>query len=86
VVYVEAISNPTIQVPDLPAVAAWAKQHGLISVIDSTFATPVNLRPLSLGFDVVLHSATKYLNGHSDLIAGVMLGNQELVTKVRDWV
>ena len=85
-VYVEALSNPKVQVPDLPAVAAWSKQQGLVSVIDSTFATPVNLRPLSIGFDVVLHSATKYLNGHSDVIAGVMAGSKALVTRVSDVV
>jgi cystathionine beta-lyase/cystathionine gamma-synthase len=72
VIYVEAISNPLMQVPDLPAVVAFARQHQLTSVIDATFATPVNLRPaLSPGFDLVIHSATKYLNGHSDLIAGM---------------
>jgi cystathionine beta-lyase/cystathionine gamma-synthase len=49
---------------DLPAVAAFARRHGLVSIIDATFATPINLRPLELGFDVVLHSATKYLSGH----------------------
>lgn len=70
VIYVEAISNPLMQVPDLPGVVAFAKQHGLTSVIDATFATPVLFRPASIGFDLVIHSATKYLNGHSDIIAG----------------
>jgi cystathionine gamma-synthase/cystathionine gamma-lyase/cystathionine beta-lyase len=74
VVYVEAISNPLIQVPDLPGVVAFARKHGLTSVIDATFATPVLLRPAAdLGFDLVIHSATKYLNGHSDIIAGVFV-------------
>eukprot|EP00775_Hariotina_reticulata_P013055 gene13055-13182_t len=84
-IYVEAISNPLMQVPDLPAVVAFARQHQLTSVIDATFATPVNLRPaLSPGFDVVIHSATKYLNGHSDLIAGVVAASTEMINKVRD--
>jgi cystathionine gamma-synthase/cystathionine gamma-lyase/cystathionine beta-lyase len=55
-------------------VARFARDHGLTSIIDSTFATPVNLRPIELGFDVVVHSATKYLNGHSDLVAGCVIG------------
>jgi cystathionine gamma-synthase/cystathionine gamma-lyase/cystathionine beta-lyase len=60
-----------MQVPDLPGVVAFAKQHGLTSIIDATFATPVLLRPaVQCGFDLVIHSATKYLNGHSDVIAG----------------
>jgi hypothetical protein len=78
VIYVEAISNPLMQVPDLPGVAAFGRTHGLVSVIDATFATPVLLRPAALGFDIVLHSATKYLNGHSDLIAGVQTWNTSL--------
>jgi cystathionine beta-lyase/cystathionine gamma-synthase len=83
VIYVEAISNPLMEVPDLPAVVAFAKQHSLTSVIDATFATPINLQPaLNPGFDVVIHSATKFLNGHSDLIAGVVAGSAEMVSQV----
>ncbi|KAI8470293.1 MAG: cystathionine beta-lyase MetC [Monoraphidium minutum] len=81
--YVEAISNPLCEVMDLPAVVAFAKKHKLLSIIDATFATPVNLQPARLGFDVVLHSATKYLNGHSDVIAGVVAGRRELVEGIR---
>lgn len=81
-IYVEALSNPLLQVPDLKAVVAFARRHGLTSVIDATFATPVNLRPLALGFDVVLHSGTKYLNGHSDVIAGVVAGSATFVQQV----
>ena len=79
--YVEAMSNPLCQVANLEAVAAFSKENGLTSMIDSTFATPYNLRPLSIGFDLVLHSATKYLNGHSDIVAGVAAGSKELVGK-----
>lgn len=81
-VYVEAISNPLMEVGDLEKVAAFARDLGLVSVIDNTFATPVNFRPLELGFDLVVHSATKYLSGHSDLIAGVVAGSAEKVAAV----
>lgn len=74
--YVEAMSNPLVEVADLPAVVSFCQQHGLASLIDSTFATPYNFRPLEIGFDLVLHSATKYLNGHSDIVAGVAAGSQ----------
>jgi cystathionine beta-lyase/cystathionine gamma-synthase len=82
-VYVESISNPLMQVADLEAVVAFAQRHGLLTLIDSTFATPVNFRPLEIGFDLVLHSATKYLNGHSDIVAGAVMGSEELVGKVK---
>lgn len=81
--YAETISNPLIEVANLRAVAEFARRHGLISVIDNTFASPVNFRPLELGFDLVVHSATKYLNGHSDLVAGVVVGAAEQVERVR---
>ncbi|HKD99916.1 MAG TPA: PLP-dependent transferase, partial [Planctomycetota bacterium] len=72
-IYVEAMTNPLLEVADLRAVVTFARAHGLVSVIDATFASPVNLRPLELGFDLVVHSATKYLNGHSDVINGVVV-------------
>lgn len=78
-IYVESISNPTMRVAALDEVVAFAGEHGLVSVIDNTFATPVNFRPLELGFDLELHSATKYLNGHSDLVAGVLAGSERLI-------
>ena len=82
-IYVEAITNPRLDVADLEGVVRFARDHGLTSIIDSTFATPVNLRPIELGFDLVLHSATKYLNGHSDLVAGCVIGRAALVEQVR---
>lgn len=82
-VYVEALTNPRLEVADLEGIAKFARAHGLISIIDSTFATPVNLRPLELGFDLVIHSATKYLNGHSDLVAGCVIGSASLIERVR---
>jgi cystathionine beta-lyase/cystathionine gamma-synthase len=82
-IYVEALTNPLLEVADLPAVARFAREHGLCSLVDATFATPVLLRPIALGFDVVLHSATKYLNGHSDIVAGAVIGRARQVEDVR---
>jgi cystathionine beta-lyase/cystathionine gamma-synthase len=76
-IYVETISNPLMEVGDLEAVVSFARDHDLVTVIDNTFATPVNFRPLEMGFDLVIHSATKYLNGHSDIVAGVVVGSDE---------
>jgi cystathionine beta-lyase/cystathionine gamma-synthase len=80
---VETITNPLMRVARLRDVVAFARQEDLTSVVDNTFATPVNLNPLAIGFDVVFHSATKYLNGHSDLVAGAVCGSAELVDKAR---
>ena len=82
-ILVESITNPLVQVMDLEAAAAFARQHGLLSIIDNTFATPVNYRPLAHGFDIVLHSATKYLNGHSDLNAGALMGSKAHIGPIR---
>ncbi len=82
-IYVEALTNPLLEVADLRAVADFGRTHQLVSMVDATFASPVLLRPLSLGFDLVLHSATKYLNGHSDIVAGAVVGSAERVTAVR---
>jgi cystathionine beta-lyase/cystathionine gamma-synthase len=80
--YVEAMSNPLVEVADLPAVVTFCREHGLVSLIDSTFATPYNFRPLEMGFDLSLHSATKYLNGHSDIVAGAVAGSQQRIEKL----
>jgi cystathionine beta-lyase/cystathionine gamma-synthase len=82
-IYVESMSNPMLQVNDLKAAAAFGKEHGLVSLIDNTFASPVNFRPAEWGFDLSLHSCTKYLNGHSDIVAGAVIGGGDLVEKVR---
>src|SRR5690606_25883393 len=79
---VETITNPLVRVGRLREVAEFCRAHGITSVIDNTFATPVNFRPLQVGFDLVVHSATKYLNGHSDLAAGAVMGSAELVGRV----
>ena len=70
VIYVETPSNPLMKLVDLAAIASLAKKHDLVSMIDNTFASPVNQNPIAFGIDVVLHSATKYLGGHSDILAG----------------
>jgi cystathionine beta-lyase/cystathionine gamma-synthase len=80
---VETISNPLVRVPHLLEVLRFARHGGLTSVIDNTFASPVNFRPLEIGFDLVCHSATKYLNGHSDICAGCVVGSTALVERVR---
>jgi cystathionine beta-lyase/cystathionine gamma-synthase len=72
-IWVETPTNPTLKLIDLRKVADIAKKHKLLSVVDNTFATPILQRPLELGFDIVVHSATKYLNGHSDVISGVAI-------------
>lgn len=82
-IYVETMSNPLLQVGDLKAAAEFAKAHGLISIIDNTFASPINFRPPDWGFDLSLHSGTKYLNGHSDIVAGAIIGHAELVDRIK---
>jgi cystathionine beta-lyase/cystathionine gamma-synthase len=82
-IYVETITNPLMQVADLEAIAAFARSRGLVSIIDNTFATPVNFRPLEHGFDLSVHSCTKYMNGHSDIVAGAVIGRRELVDRVK---
>ena len=81
-IYVESVSNPLIQVADLTAVVAFARQHNLVSVVDNTFLTPLFYRPLEEGFDLVIHSATKYLNGHSDLVAGAVAGPSRWIKQI----
>jgi cystathionine beta-lyase/cystathionine gamma-synthase len=84
--YIETPTNPTLQVVDLRKAIAFAKKHQLVSIIDSTFATPLLQKPLALGFDMVLHSVTKYLAGHSDLLGGVVAGNAPRIEQVRQMV
>jgi cystathionine beta-lyase/cystathionine gamma-synthase len=81
-IYVETVSNPLMSVADLGAVVDFAAAHGLVSIIDNTFASPVNFRPAEAGFDLSVHSCTKYLNGHSDIVAGAIIGRAQLVEKV----
>jgi cystathionine beta-lyase/cystathionine gamma-synthase len=80
--YVESPTNPSIRVVDLQRIASLAKQQGLISMIDSTFGTPINQRPAEYGLDLIMHSGTKYLGGHTDLICGVVAGRKELIERI----
>ena len=82
-IYVEAISNPLIEVGDLEAVVEFARKNKLVSMVDNTFASPINFRPAEHGFDLSLHSCTKYLNGHSDIVAGAVIGRADLVDKIK---
>ena len=82
-IYVEAMTNPLLQVADLPAVVRFARAHRLTSMIDNTFASPVNYCPIEAGFDLSLHSATKYLNGHSDIVAGAVAGSAATIERIR---
>jgi cystathionine beta-lyase/cystathionine gamma-synthase len=72
-----------MSVSDLAAAADFAKEHGLVSMVDNTFASPMNFRPAEWGFDLSLHSCTKYMNGHNDIVAGAVIGRAELVEQVR---
>jgi cystathionine beta-lyase/cystathionine gamma-synthase len=82
--YLESPTNPTLRVVDLKKVAALARQRGLISMLDSTFGTPINQRPADYGIDLVMHSGTKYLSGHADLTCGVVGGRRELIDQIND--
>lgn len=82
VIYIETPSNPLLSITDIKAVADLARSRGIISVIDNTFASPVNQTPIDLGIDISLHSATKYLGGHSDLCAGAVAGSVEHFEKI----
>ena len=78
-IFVETMTNPLLQVADLKAVVRFATEHGLVSLIDNTFASPVNFRPPEWGFDLSIHSCTKYLNGHSDIVAGAVIGRSDQI-------
>ena len=83
-VFVEAVSNPLMRVLNIDPLAKLCHGEGLALLVDSTFATPINFRPLERGADAVIHSATKYLNGHSDVIAGAVAGTEAFVEEVRE--
>lgn len=83
IVYIESPSNPVLALVDIEAAAKIAHEHGALLLIDSTFASPYSQRPLKLGADIVIHSATKSINGHGDVIAGIIVGKKEILDKVR---
>ena len=82
VIYIETPSNPLLTITNLKEVSNLARQHGILTMIDNTFASPVNQNPIDFGIDVVLHSATKYMGGHSDICAGVIASSEENMEKV----
>ncbi|MBC9797693.1 trans-sulfuration enzyme family protein [Sinomicrobium weinanense] len=82
VIYFETPSNPLLTITDIKAVAQIARKHGLVSMIDNTFASPINQTPLDFGIDIVIHSATKYLGGHSDILAGAVVGSEAHVERI----
>lgn len=81
-IYIETPSNPNLNITDLKAVGEIAKQHNILSMVDNTFASPINQTPRDFGIDIVVHSATKYLGGHSDLTAGIVCGSHDYIAKV----
>ena len=84
--YIETPTNPTLRLVDLQKAVSFAKEWDLLALIDNTFASPVLQKPIAMGFDLVMHSATKYLAGHSDVIAGVAAGSHSLIEKIRDMI
>ena len=82
--YLESPTNPTVRIVDLHKIAALAKKRALFTMIDSTFATPINQRPVEFGIDLVMHSGTKYFGGHSDLSAGIIAGREDLIDKIHE--
>jgi cystathionine beta-lyase/cystathionine gamma-synthase len=83
--YLESPANPHVEVLDVRAFAASASKHGIVSAIDATFATPILIKPFEMGIDLVIHSCTKYIGGHSDLIGGVVSGRREIIKKVEEY-
>ena len=84
-VFFETPTNPVLEIIDIRRVAALAHAHGALIAVDNTFASPVNQQPLALGADIVVHSATKYLGGHSDITAGALMGSKQIIDPVRAW-
>lgn len=83
-IYIETPSNPTLKITDIRAVVSIAKKHGLVTIIDNTFASPVNQNPCDLGVDIVAHSGTKYIGGHSDICCGAVLTSKKLAAQIRN--
>ncbi|MBT61053.1 MAG: cystathionine beta-lyase [Euryarchaeota archaeon] len=82
ILYIETLTNPVLKVCDIPAMVELAKRHNLLCIIDNTFTSPWGCQPLSMGVDLVIHSTTKYLGGHSDIIGGAVVGSKELIAQI----
>jgi cystathionine beta-lyase/cystathionine gamma-synthase len=83
VIYIETPSNPLLKITDLTGVARMARKHGIVTIIDNTFASPVNQNPIDFGIDIVTHSGTKYIGGHSDICCGAMVASKKLTEQIR---
>lgn len=83
IIYFETPTNPLLQIVDISLISSVAKENDIISIIDNTFASPINQNPINFGIDLVIHSATKYLGGHSDILAGSVSGNTEHIEKIK---
>ena len=83
-IYIETPSNPLLRLTDIKKIVALAKQYGVLTMIDNTFASPINQNPIPLGIDIVMHSGTKYLGGHSDICCGAIISSKELTGQIRD--
>lgn len=84
VIYIETPSNPLLKITDIAAVAKLARKHGIVTIIDNTFASPVNQNPIDMGIDIVTHSGTKYIGGHSDLCCGAVISSRKLTAKIKE--
>ncbi|MDP2541352.1 cystathionine beta-lyase [Tenacibaculum discolor] len=82
VIFIETPSNPLLKVVDIQAVANLAKEHGIVTMIDNTFASPINQTPVDFGIDIMIHSATKYMGGHSDILAGAVAASEEYIQRI----
>jgi cystathionine beta-lyase/cystathionine gamma-synthase len=82
ILYIETLTNPVLKVCDIPAMVKIAKRHNLLCIVDNTFASPWACNPLQMGADLVIHSTTKYLGGHSDIIGGAVIGSKELISQI----
>jgi len=82
ILYIETLTNPVLKVCDIPAMVEIAKRHNLLCIVDNTFASPWACNPLQMGADLVIHSTTKYLGGHSDIIGGAVIGSKELISQI----
>jgi cystathionine beta-lyase len=84
IIYIETPSNPLLLITDMAAVSRIAKSKNILTLIDNTFATPINQNPLDFGIDIILHSGTKYIGGHSDICCGAVLASQALIAKIKE--
>jgi len=84
IIYIESPSNPLLKITDIESIAELARSKNILTVIDNTFATPINQNPLDLGVDVVIHSGTKYIGGHSDICCGVVLASEKLIAVIKE--